>query len=184
MDTLTWKHLPTLPHPVSVGGVSTDGDQLYVIGTHQDDKNGISGAHVALALDPIAGWEELPTVPISGQASTVAWVGQDNLVAWNYTGQTAMFDGSGWTLGPELGDFGECYPTAANTSTEKARVITSCYRPVAVYDAASNTWTVVPQDTAVPWEKPAWYGVTDDQITGILKLDSDRILILRYSLSG
>lgn len=181
VDTLTWATWDTLPQPISVGGLTTDGRRLFVVGTHQDGSNGILGGHVAEVLTPDTGWETLPEVPISGQSATVAWVGGDDLVAWNYLGETVLFDGRRWVAGPGIGELGECRPRAMG-SPGAGLTVAQCYSPVAIYDAASRVWSTVPPATDQAWNNSSWYVATDTEVLGILAQDGEEILLLRYPL--
>lgn len=125
-----------MPSPISVGGVTTDGERLIVAGTRQDGNNFIIGDRnpVAYEYTSSEGWRELPSIPIDGQAATVAWIDGTGLLAWNYDLQSALFDESGtWR---ELGDVpmrpAECYPISyATTGRVVAYVAGSlCSRPL------------------------------------------------------
>jgi hypothetical protein len=56
--TGAWRQLEQVPSPVSVGGVTTDGERLIVAGTRQDGNNFVIGDRnpVAYQYTSSGGW--------------------------------------------------------------------------------------------------------------------------------
>lgn len=171
--TGSWRELESVPSPISVGGVTTDGKRLIVAGTRQDGNNLIIGDRnpVVYQYTPGERWSELPSVPIDGQASTVAWVEGVGLLVWNYELQSALLDGSGtWR---ELGDvpmpFSECYPVSFSTT---GGVVGLC-DGVAFYDAVDG-W--------VPLTGPSGtrYVVTDSAVFGLVPIGPSETKLVNY----
>lgn len=114
--TREWAMLPELPSPISNGAVATDGTSVFAAGTWQDGNNEIQGSHDAFRLDPTeTAWEELPGVPISGQAPTIGWLPSTGLLSVNHEGEMAVFDGQAWESGAVTMDSGECRPVLLTT---------------------------------------------------------------------
>ncbi|MGI8518668.1 MAG: hypothetical protein ACR2ME_10100 [Acidimicrobiia bacterium] len=137
-----WRELEPVPAPISVGGVTTDGVRLIVAGTQQDENNNVIGERSPLvfALTPDRGWETLPKIPIDGQASTVVWTPQGDLLAWNYDLESARLSiAEGWThLEPVPMDEGNCYPRSVAASFG---VVGFCFG-IAWFDG--STWQPIP----------------------------------------
>ncbi len=177
LATFTWRELDPLPSPVSVGGVTSDGERIIVAGTRQDGNNNIGGGHVAYAHTETDGWRPLPNIPISGQASTVAWVDGAGLLAWNYDLQSAILDESGeWRpLGEVPMDPMECYPQA---SVVTGGIVGIC-GGLAWFDAATEQWTAIPTPDQY-WE--ATRAVLDDAVVAFIQVDSNQTRMLRHAL--
>jgi hypothetical protein len=143
LDTTTWEWTKIEPVPavISVGGVTTDGERLIVAGVHQNGNNIIVGESrqpVAYVLHDGV-WEELPDVPIDGQAATVAWVEDVGLLAWNYELDSALLDEEGnWvSMGRVPMEFSECYPQSRQVDSG---VIALFCGQLAHFDATSRSW--------------------------------------------
>jgi hypothetical protein len=143
LDTTTWEWTGIEPVPavISVGGVTTDGERLIVAGVQQDGNNNIVGESrhpVAYVLHDGV-WEELPDVPIDGQALTVAWVEDVGLLAWNYDLDSALLneDGNWVSTGPVPMEFSECYPQSKQVD---GGVIALFCGQLAHFDAMSRSW--------------------------------------------
>lgn len=174
ITTGQWRELEPAPHPISVGGVTADGERLIVAGTRQDGNNNVIGDRkpVAYQYTSAEGWRELPSVPIDGQASTVVWVEGTGLLAWNYDLQSALLDESGvWR---ELGGVpmppSECYPISHPTAVG---VVGLC-GGIAVFDATAESWRPIPGafDTR--------YVVTDTALIGLVPIDRDQTTLITY----
>lgn len=175
-DTGVWRELEPVPSPISVGGVTTDGERLIVAGTRQDDRNFVIGDRnpVAYQYTPGEGWRELPSIPIDGQASTVTWAEGAGLLAWNYDLQSAVLDDSGtWR---QIGEVpmppSECYPISHSTTTG---AIGQC-GGVALFDARSESWEPItgPLDTK--------YAVPDTAVIGLVPLDGFHTKLIAHPL--
>jgi hypothetical protein len=146
LDTKTWEWTGIEPVPtvIAVGGVTTDGQRLIVAGVQQNGNNIIVGESrqpEAYALrDGV--WEELPDVPIDGQAATVAWVEDVGLLAWNYELDSALLneDGSWVSTGPVPMEFSECYPHSKQVDSG---VIALFCGQLAHFDATSRSWSPI-----------------------------------------
>jgi len=146
LDTTAWEwtELEAAPAAMSVGGVTTDGQRLIVAGVQQDGNNIIVGESrhpVAFALQDGV-WDELPQVPIDGQAATVAWVEDVGLLAWNYELDSALLneDGSWVSTGPVPMEFSECYPQSKQVDSG---VIALFCGQLAHFDATSRSWSPI-----------------------------------------
>lgn len=174
--TGVWRELEPVPSPISVGGVTTDGDRLIVAGTRQDDRNFVIGDRnpVAYQYIPGEGWSELPSIPIDGQASTVVWAEGAGVLAWNYDLQSAVLDDSGtWRqVGEVPMSPSECYPISHSTTNG---AIGRC-GGVAVFDAQSESWESI---TGPPYTR---YAVTDAAVIGLVPLDGFHTKLITYPL--
>lgn len=138
-----WREIEAVPVPLSVGGVTTDGERLLVTGVRQDGNNRVIGERTPFLFEytESTGWRRLADVPIDGQAATVAWVEGAGLLAWNYELQSALLDATD-TWAP-LADAPmpacECYPRLVVTGGGAAAV--SVY--VSWFEAASRTWHAI-----------------------------------------
>jgi hypothetical protein len=171
-----WRELEPVPSPISVGGVTTDGKRLIVAGTRQDGNNFIIGDRSPVAYEYTSsnGWRELPSIPIDGQASTVAWVEGTGLLAWNYDLQSALLDESGtWT---ELDDVpmspAECYPISHPTT---GGIVGLC-GGIAFFEAATESWVPLPG----PFDSR--YVVTDSGVFGLVRIERDHTKLMAYIL--
>ena len=174
--TGVWRALEPVPSPISVGGVTTDGNRLIVAGTRQGPNNNVIGDRnpVAYQYTPGKGWSELPDIPINGQAATVAWVEGTGLLAWNYDLESALLDESGaWR---ELDNVpmqsAECYPRSFPTVTGIAGVCGG----IALYNTANESWQPVrlSLDTR--------YVVTNTALFGLVQAGRGQTQMIRYSL--
>jgi hypothetical protein len=176
LDTGVWRQLDTVPTPISVGGVTSEGTRLIVAGTRQDGNNNVIGdrSPVAYQFTASEGWRELPSIPIDGQSSTVVWVDGAGLLAWNYDLESALLDES--VTWQQLGSVpmcpSECHPESIPT---QIGVVGFC-GGIALFNDAAETWTRVPSphDTR--------YGVVDDALLGLVQLDRDRTTLIAYPL--
>lgn len=177
LDPGTWMELEPVPSPISVGGVTTNGNRLVVAGTRQGPNNNVIGdrSPSAYQYTPGEGWSELPDIPIDGQASTVAWVEGAGLLAWNYGLESALLDQSGaWR---ELDNVpmspAECYPKSFPTVTGVAGLCGG----IALFDAATESWHTVrhPFDTR--------YVVTDTSLFGLVQSGRDQSQMIVYPIT-
>ncbi|MEN8239867.1 MAG: hypothetical protein ABFR53_11790 [Actinomycetota bacterium] len=176
LDTGTWHELDPVPSPIAVGGVTSDGNRLIVAGTAQDANNGVIGdrSPVAYQHTPDNGWEELPSIPVDGQASTVTWVDDAGLVAWNYDQQSAILDSSGqWQVIEDVSmPAMECYPRSVSAD---AGAVGLC-GGLAWFDAATLSW----QPIRTPID--ARFASTRTDIIGFLGVGRDSTTLIRYDL--
>ena len=88
-------------------------------------------------------WTELPTAPLSPQASAGGWV-DGRLVVYDYNTDTAAFDPTTgrWERLPDAPfQPSECYPDAVVTG----QVLVAWYcGELAIFDPRTDTWTSVP----------------------------------------
>ncbi len=76
-ETVRWRTLPALPHPIVYGAACVVGDVLYVVGGVLDAQSTEPlNSCWALPLQDEAGWTDQPKVP--GPAGSVMTVGTDN----------------------------------------------------------------------------------------------------------
>ena len=116
LQTGTWRIVVPVPAAITIGGVTTDGTRLIVAGTHQDNFNRVIGGRnpAPYAYTDSDGWSQLPLTPIDGQASTITWIDNVGLLAWNYDLESALLDDTGvWRRLDDVPmDSGECLPTS------------------------------------------------------------------------
>lgn len=174
LESGEWDELEPLPTPISVGGVTSDRDRLFVAGTRQGPNNNILGPNLVYEYTAATGWKSLPDNPISGQASTVIWVDGVGLVSWNYDLETALLDDSGeWhALDDVPMDFSECYP---RTMTAEGGAVALC-GGIAWFDAASRQWAPIrsPDRTRVT--------ATPTALIGLVEMARDQTQMLVHPL--
>ena len=173
----TWRELERVPRPISVGGVTTDGIRLIVAGTQQGRFNDVIGSRLPVVYEytPGAGWSQLPDIPFDGQASTVAWLEEAGLLAWNYDLKSALLDSSGaWRrLDNVPMRPAECYPHSYPTVGGAAGLCGG----IAWFDAESADWTPMP----IPFETRGFV-VTDDAIFGLVSGPRDHTKLIQLLL--
>ena len=142
----SWQELPSLPSPISVGGVTHDGGRIFVAGTQQDENNQIvDGSHVfewaGSDWQSLLGTQATDRLPIGGQAATVAWVEGAGLLAWNYDLDWSLMASGEWgQVGTVPMDEGECYPI---TISAPGGAVGLC-GGIAWFDAQTLTWSSIP----------------------------------------
>jgi hypothetical protein len=112
-----WHELPPAPFALNEATVAWTGDELVVVGARLDGNNWSDTEHArGAAFDPATSeWRVLPPYPLSPQASTAVWTGEE-LVVWDYELRSAAYDpiANRWRPLPDLPlDFSECYPKGA-----------------------------------------------------------------------
>lgn len=176
ISTGVWRELEPVPSPISVGGVTTDGERLIVAGTQQGPNNNVIGGRnpVAYQYTNADGWSQLPDLPIDGQASTITWVDRAGLLAWNYDLESALLEPSGsWVeLDPVPMDPMECYPQSTSMSSG---VVGLC-GGIAWFEAATQSWSPIRQifDTR--------YVVARDAIYGLVQTGRDQTRLIEHPL--
>lgn len=175
-DDGTWGSIEAVPSPISVGGVATDGERLFVAGVRQGPGNNVIGDRHPLLYEytPGAGWEQLPSIPVDGQASTISWVEGVGLLAWNYDLESALWVGDGgWETLPVVPmGIGECYPRSH--PTEGGNVGIAC--GVAWFESSTRTWRSVPD---LGWPMPA---VAPTALYGFVRINSEDTAFFEYRL--
>lgn len=172
-----WRQFEEVPSPISVGGVTTDGDRVMVAGTQQGPNNNIIGDREPVAYQylPDEGWSQLPDIPIDGQASTVAWVEGTGLLAWNYNLESALLDQSGtWRqTGTVPMPPAECYPRSFPTVSG----IAGFCGGIALFDATTESWNAVrhPFDTRIV--------ATDTALYGLFQTERAQTQLITYPIS-
>lgn len=153
-----WRTLAYAPRRLNhVTGVWT-GREVVLVGAESDGDNQDQAGTAAIAFDPASmAWRELPAPPLSPQASTVAWTGEE-LVAWDYLLQAA-------TLDPEDGDRRElpavglrpreCFPSSTAVT---GGVVAGYCDQAARLDMATRTWTPLHLPAAGVEQLAAWNG--------------------------
>lgn len=176
IDTGAWREFDPVPSPIAVGGVTSDGNRLIVAGTAQDGNNVVIGDRnpVVYQHTTDSGWQELPSIPIDGQASTITWVDNAGILAWNYEQESAILDRSGqWrTIGNVPMPFSECYPRSESVN---AGAVGQC-GGLAWFDAATVAWH--------PIETPyvARFAWARDRLAGFLEVDRNTTRLTAYDL--
>jgi hypothetical protein len=141
-----WRQLPPAPLALNEATAVWAGDELIVYGALLDGNNHSETKHAqGIAYDPKTNeWRQLPPFPLSPQASTAVWAG-DQLVVWDYELRAAAYDpvADRWRPLPDLPlRFSECYPQGARAGDELV-FAWHCGKS-ALFDVASETWHVLP----------------------------------------
>lgn len=176
LSTGSWRVAEPVPSPISVGGVTTDGERVIVAGTRQDGNNRIIGDRFPLVYQYTDGdgWSQIASVAIDGQAATVVWVEGTGLLAWNYDLQSALLDPSGsWQALDDVPmSESECYPRSVLT---RPGIVGLC-GGIAWFEATTTSWNPIPG--------PSWtrYVVAEDRLIGLLELDRDQTQMIEYPL--
>jgi hypothetical protein len=175
----SWTEIGPTPEPIAVGGITSDGDRVFAAGTHQGPNNNILGSDPnpnVWEYTSAGVWSELTEIPIHGQASTITWIEDAGLLAWNYDLESALLDQSGeWRgLGRVTMPPAECYPR----SQAAGRAAFAYCGGLARLDGATLEWKAIPS----PQQAAAWYGVVDGRLVGILRTERDQSLLIEYQL--
>lgn len=145
--TNEWRKLPDAPRVINLGAaVWTDGSpehahEMVIVGAELDNRNDSDLDHaVGIAYDPeMDEWRELPQVPLSPQATTIAWV-NEKLIAWDYALDAAEYDRvtNEWSELPQVPLRGsECYPTSAPIGSS---VVAWYCGQAASWDTSEERW--------------------------------------------
>lgn len=173
----TWRQLEPVPSSITAAGTTNDDDRLIVAGTLQGPNNNVIGDRnpVVYEYEPGQGWQELPEVPIDGQASTVVWVEGAGLLAWNYDMESALLDetGSWQALDRVPMAEGECYPGSIQAPTG---IVGLFCGQVAWFDTATQSWKPIP--SLVPTKVVA----TQNAVVGIINTDREESGLVEYPL--
>lgn len=187
LDTLAWHEVEKVPEPISMGGVTSDGDRLIVAGTRQGPLSNIIGDHVAFQYTHADGWERLPDVPISGQSPTVQWIDGVGLLAWNYDQEAAVLPPGDTAKWQRIGDvpmeFGECSP---QMSPAPGGALGQC-GGLAWFDAATQRWSPIPMDERRAGKNPlsiADYLTSGDAVVAIFDTEASTTRLVKYPLSA
>jgi hypothetical protein len=136
-----WRSLPPAPLALNEANAVSTGTEVVVFGALLDGNNHSTTQHArGIAYDPKTDrWRELPIVPLSPQASSVAWMGSE-VLAWDYELAAGAYAPARdtWKELPDLPlRFGECYPESAAT----AEVVLAWYCGLgALFEIARGEW--------------------------------------------
>jgi hypothetical protein len=116
-DADRWRALPPAPLALNEATAVWTGEEMIVYGALLDGNNRSETEHAqGIAYRPGTNeWRVLPPFPLSPQASTAVWTG-DELVVWDYELRAGAYDPAGdrWRPLPDLPlRFYECYPQGA-----------------------------------------------------------------------
>ena len=141
-----WRELPPAPLALNEATAVWTGDEMIVYGALLDGNNWSEAEHAqGIAYDPEGNeWRVLPPFPLSPQASTAVWAG-DELVVWDYELRAAAYEPATdrWRPLPDLPlAFSECYPQSARAA-EDLVFAWHCGKG-ALFDLKSDTWHVLP----------------------------------------
>jgi hypothetical protein len=141
-----WRELPPAPLALNEATAVWTGDEMIVYGALLDGNNHSEPEHAqGIAYDPEANeWRVLPPFPLSPQASTAVWAG-DEVVVWDYELRAAAYEPAAdqWGSLPDLPlRFSECYPQSARAA-EDLVLAWHCGKG-ALFDLESDTWHVLP----------------------------------------
>lgn len=171
-STDTWRRIPDAPVALKLGGGEWSGHELYVFGSLLDGRNiaqieGVVGA----AYDPAADtWRQIPTAPLSQQASSGAWV-DGRLIAYDYVGDAAAYDPltDRWHRLPDVPiEPGECYPDAI---ADGDLMLAWYCGQLALFDARTDSWTRVTGGITQAQIAPPAYGGTLYQLWRFASLE-------------
>jgi hypothetical protein len=112
-----WRALPPAPLPLNEANAVWTGKEMVVFGALLDGNNHSKTRYAQGIAYDLKGdsWRELPHFPLSPQASSVAWTGNE-VLAWDYELTAGAYDPdrNDWRELPDLPlRFGECYPESA-----------------------------------------------------------------------
>jgi hypothetical protein len=141
-----WRALPAAPLALNEATAVWTGEEMVVYGALLDGNNHSETEHAqGIAYDPEANeWRVLPSFPLSPQASTAAWAG-DELIVWDYDLRAAAYDPAAdrWRPLPNLPlRFYECYPQGANAGD--GLVLAWHCGQAALFDVAAGRWHGLP----------------------------------------
>lgn len=138
----SWRELPPAPLALNEATAVWTGEEMVVYGALLDGNNHSNSEHAqGIAYEPEANaWRVLPPYPLSPQASTAIWTGEEVMV-WDYEFRAAAYDpeADAWRELPELPlRFYECYPQSALAADDL--VFAWHCGQMALFDLASDTW--------------------------------------------
>lgn len=139
-----WRELPPAPFALNEAQAVWTRDEVIVFGALLDGNNWSETDHArGAAFNPMTDeWRVLPPYPLSPQASTAVWTG-DEVVVWDYELRAAAYDPTldEWRSLPDLPlNFSECYPSSA---LGIGVVFAWHCGQAALLDVARNSWRVV-----------------------------------------
>ena len=144
-STDSWRRIADAPVELNAAAGAWSGRAMYVFGSNLNGRNiaDVQGV-VTARYDPRSDtWTELPTAPLSPQASAGGWV-DGRLVVYDYNSDTAAFDPTTgrWERLPDAPfQPSECYPDAVVSGP----VMVAWYcGELAIFDPRTDTWTSVP----------------------------------------
>jgi hypothetical protein len=150
-----WRSLPSAPLALNEANAVWTGKEVVLFGALLDGNNHSTTRHArGIAYDPKTDrWRELPTFPLSPQASSIAWTGSE-VLAWDYELAAGVYDPSqdAWRELPDLPlRFGECYPESATT----AEVMLAWYCGLgALFEIESREWHRVSRPPTEVYGRP------------------------------
>jgi len=154
-----WRSLPPAPLALNEASAVWTGKEMIVFGALLDGNNHSTTTHArGIAYDPEADrWRVLPFFPLSPQASSVAWTGNE-VLAWDYELAAGAYDPArdAWRKLPNLPlRFGECYPESAAT----ADVVLAWYCGLgALFEIATSEWRRMSRPPAEVYGRPVVAG--------------------------
>lgn len=155
-----WRELPSAPLALNAATAVWTGKEMAVYGALLDGNNHSETEHAqGIAYDPEANeWRVLPPFPLSPQASTAVWAG-DELIVWDYELRAAAYDPAAdrWRPLPNLPlRFYECYPQGAEAG--EALVLAWHCGQAALFDLTSRRWHGLPGGTPEIFGRPTSAG--------------------------
>jgi hypothetical protein len=158
-----WRQLPPMPVALTDAVGLWTGSEVVILGSALGDGNHSLDPEKkprAAAYNPASDrWRLLAPPPLSPQATTAVWTG-DQIVAWDYNLRAVALDpdlgpSARWSALPDLPlDFTECYPTAMAAGDV---VFAEHCGQGAVYRPSTGTWVRVPHPRQLSAE-PVWTG--------------------------
>lgn len=137
----SWRSIAQAPITLNSASAVWTGEEMIVYGALLDRNNHSETEHaIGAAYNPATdSWRMLPPYPLSPQASSIEWTGQEVLV-WDYELAAALYDpaSDSWTALPSLPlRFFECYPESARAGEA---VLAWFCGAGAVFDDADGSW--------------------------------------------
>jgi hypothetical protein len=144
-----WRRVPPAPFALNVATAVWTGEELIVYGALLDHNNHSETAQAqGIAYDPETDdWRVLPPFPLSPQASTAVWAG-DELIVWDYDLRAGAYEPAAnrWRELPNLPLRPyECYPQGAEVGD--GLVLAWHCGQAALFDVASGQWHGLPGDS-------------------------------------
>jgi N-acetylneuraminic acid mutarotase len=171
-STDSWRRIADAPVELNASGGAWSGRAMYVFGSNLNGRNVADVQGIVTArYDPLSDtWTELPTAPLSPQASAGGWV-DGRLVVYDYNSDATAFD-------PSTGDWrhlpdapfapSECYPDAVVSG----QLLVAWYcGELATFDPRTDAWTSVPGGISQAQIAPPAYGGALYQLWRFASLD-------------
>lgn len=137
-----WRDIPEAPLRLNLATAVWTGSEMIVYGALLDNNNASDIAQAqGIAYDPtIDSWRVLPAFPLSPQASSAVWTGEE-MIVWDYGLSAGAYDPSydRWRKLPDVPlDDSECYPNSA--FSEYLMIAQFCFENGVAFDTELDQW--------------------------------------------